>query len=85
LDEISSPVSGELPRNQPRTYKEKDAAPPKRDLYALIRDHRHEKGNEKLLGLWNEVNTIPEWVNWDQIARGQEVFYRYAGVALTAV
>jgi len=85
LDEISPPISSELPRNQPRTSKEPDATLPKRDLYALLRDHRHGEGNEKLLELWNEITDLPDWVDWDQIARGQEVFYRYAGVALTAV
>ncbi|PTU21153.1 hypothetical protein P175DRAFT_0248081 [Aspergillus ochraceoroseus IBT 24754] len=24
-----------------------------------------------------EINTVPEWVDWDQIKRGQEVFFRY--------
>ena len=85
LDEISPPVSVELPRNQSRTSKETNTIQPKRDLYALIRDQRHKAGNEKLLEIWNEVNDIPDWVDWDQIARGQEVFYRYAGVALTSV
>jgi hypothetical protein len=56
---------------------------PKRDLYALLHDHAFD--DEKLGQLWNEVNTVPDWVDWDQIARGQDVFYRYGGVALTTV
>ena len=84
LDAISPPASGELPRNQSRTSaKEGKEEPPKRDLYALLRDHASE--DEDLKQLWEEVNTIPDWVDWEQIARGQEVFYRYGGVALTAV
>ena len=35
--------------------------------------------------LWKELNTIPEWVDWDQISRGQQVFYRYGGAALTGL
>ncbi|KAF7870498.1 hypothetical protein EAF04_004242 [Stromatinia cepivora] len=56
---------------------------PKRDLYALLRDHSSE--DEKLGELWEEINTIPDWVDWDQIGRGQEVFYRYGGAALTGL
>lgn len=56
---------------------------PKRDLYLLLRNHRSE--HPKLQELWDEVTTIPEWVDWDQIARGQEVFYRYGGATLTGL
>lgn len=84
LDAISPPSTGELPRNRSRLpTKENTEPPPKRDLYALLRDNA--ASDEKLGELWTEVNTIPEWVNWDQIARGQDVFYRYGGVALTGV
>jgi hypothetical protein len=75
LDRISPPITGELPRNRSRTQAKVDGDPPaKRDLYALLREHAPE--DEKLGELWAEVNTIPEWVDWDQIARGQDVFYR---------
>lgn len=80
LDEISPPLDSSLPRNK-KVPGEKDT--PKRDLYALLRDHASE--DSKLKELWTEVNTIPNWVDWDQIARGQDVFYRYGGVSLTAV
>jgi hypothetical protein len=84
LDKISPPATGEIPRSQSRVAsKEKADPPPKRDLYALLRDHHHE--DEKLGELWSQINDTPEWVDWDQIGRGQEVFYRYGGAALTAV
>ena len=83
LDRISPPLSSELPRNQSRAPGEKGETKPKRDLYALLKEHH--LGDEKLGELWNEVNTIPEWVDWEQISRGQEVFYRYGGASLTAV
>jgi hypothetical protein len=76
LDAISSPVKAKLPRNQSKQKVD-------RDLYALLRDNASK--DEKLGELWNQVNTIPEWVDWEQIERGQDVFYRYGGVALTAV
>jgi hypothetical protein len=55
----------------------------RRDLYELLRDNASEGG--ALGELWDQVNNIPDWVDWDQIARGQDVFYRYGGPALTAV
>lgn len=82
LDEISPPFDSQLPRNQNRSTN-KAASLPKRDLYSLLQ--KHELEDEKLHQLWTEVNTVPEWVDWDQIARGQDVFYRYGGMALTAV
>ncbi|OQV07083.1 hypothetical protein CLAIMM_11567 [Cladophialophora immunda] len=55
----------------------------KRDSYALFCSHHHK--NDKLQQLWDQVNTIPEWVDWDQIARGQDVFYRYGEANLTGL
>lgn len=57
--------------------------PPKRDLYVLLRDHHKE--NEKLQQLWDEVTTVPSWVDWDQISQGQEVFYRYGAAVITGL
>jgi hypothetical protein len=59
------------------------SARPKRDLYVLLRDHRHE--HEKLQELWEEVTTTPVWVDWDQISRGQDVFYRYGAATITGL
>ena len=55
----------------------------KRDLYALLREHA--AADETLGQLWTEVNTVPPWVCWEQIARGQDCFYRYGGPALTGL
>ncbi|KAL2850305.1 hypothetical protein BJY01DRAFT_261584 [Aspergillus pseudoustus] len=49
--------------------------PTKRDLYAVLRENY--RTNPKLEELWAHVNTVPDWVDWDQIRRGQNVFYRY--------
>ena len=91
LDDISPPDEGALPRKVKRMSegsnpsKKEDTANvrPKRDLYVLLR--QHSKEDETLGRLWREVNTIPEWVDWDQIQRGQDVFYRYGGAALTGL
>jgi hypothetical protein len=50
------------------------------DFYSLLRDNH--ASHPKLEELWNEVNTVPEWVDWNQLSRGQDVFYRYGGACL---
>ena len=91
LDIISPPSRSALPRNS-GIYTEEgikkgktDAGhnSPKRDLYMLLREHA--TSDEVLGTLWKEVNTVPDWVDWGQISRGQEVFYRYGGPALTGL
>ena len=52
----------------------------KQDLYILLRDHSNS--DKSLSELWQEVNNVPSWVCWEQIARGQECFYRYGGPIL---
>jgi hypothetical protein len=92
LNAISPPVNNALPRNngqQPTsldetTEEKKDSLPiPQRDLYALLKEHHAT--DPKLSQLWEEVNTVPPWVDWAQIERGQDVFYRYGGPALTGL
>lgn len=46
-----------------------------KDLYTLLKNHADE--DPKLQELWTQVNTVPEWVDWKQIQRGQDVFFRY--------
>lgn len=92
LNHISPPQTAALPRNASREVPKKarrddenddTTSTPKRDLYAILRDNAGK--DEKLEALWKQVNTIPDWVDWEQIARGQEVFYRYGGASLTGL
>ena len=94
LNIISPPQKGVLPRNQihrpsPKSVagteeETKEPLPiPRRDLYALLEEH--QASDPKLAELWKEVNTVPDWVDWGQIKRGQDVFYRYGGPALTGL
>lgn len=48
---------------------------PTSDLYEILRKHHEE--DPALQRLWEEVNNVPPWVDWAQIQRGQEFFYRY--------
>lgn len=95
LDAISPPQRGMLPRSNTELEKsakpsesipakaENAHIPPSRDLYLLLRDNA---GRDETLGrLWKEVNTIPDWVDWDQLVRGQDVFYRYGGANITGL
>ena len=55
----------------------------KRDIYNLLEKHAAE---DPVLGkLWKEINTVPEWVDWEQIARGQRLIYKYGGQILLGV
>ncbi|TGZ84635.1 hypothetical protein EX30DRAFT_4850 [Ascodesmis nigricans] len=54
-----------------------------RGLYQTLEE---EWENDPAIGkLWRQVNEIPEWVDWEQIERGQEVFYRYAVAMIYAL
>ncbi|KAK5112106.1 hypothetical protein LTR62_004448 [Meristemomyces frigidus] len=62
------------------TQKMKDAP---RDLYVILQDHLDN--DELLQRFWKEATTVPAWVDWEQIARGQDVFYRYGAANLTGL
>ncbi|KAL4944654.1 hypothetical protein BDV06DRAFT_220057 [Aspergillus oleicola] len=76
LNELSPPDKYRPKAGEPATKA------PKRDLFALL--EKHAKDDPKLEELWTEINTVPDWVDWDQIKRGQEVFFRY-GMAILNV
>lgn len=60
-----------------------DNKPFKKDLYNLLQDHVDE--DPKYQELWAQINTVPEWVDWAQIQRGQDVFFRYGLPILNVV
>lgn len=67
----------------PSADDDTDKRPFKKDLYGLLRDHTEE--DPKLNELWTKINTVPKWVDWDQIQRGQDVFFRYGLPILNVV
>ena len=85
LDRISPPPRSQLPRNQNEEPRKPPSgvSTPTRDLYILLKEHKDS--DPKLSELWNQINTVPPWVDWHQIQRGQDVFYRYGGAALTGL
>ncbi|KAI5305408.1 hypothetical protein KEM56_004526 [Ascosphaera pollenicola] len=46
------------------------------DYYTLLCETHHT--DAALTRFWTDVHSVPSWVNWPQIARGQEVFHRYS-------
>lgn len=93
LDELSPPQKVTRPSHNSQfdpkpsddtpAKQENENVPPPRDLYALIQEYADK--DAKVGQLWQQVCTVPEWVDWEQIARGQDVFYRYGGANLTGL
>ncbi|RMZ79970.1 hypothetical protein DV738_g3081, partial [Chaetothyriales sp. CBS 135597] len=84
LNEISPPTAPAVRHTEPpRQSPSAGDQPAKRDLYLLLEAHRDQ--HPKLQELWTEVTTIPPWVDWAQIERGQEMFYRYGGATIVGL
>lgn len=47
--------------------------PRKVDLYKTLKSIALGKEDPVVTKFWEDVHTVPEWVNWDQIKRGQDV------------
>lgn len=74
------PTTESIPDTPSASIAQNSNPRPKRDLYALLRDNFST--DPILEELWIQANEVPEWVDWNQISRGQEVFYRYGAPAL---
>ncbi|KAI0873860.1 hypothetical protein GGS24DRAFT_501330 [Hypoxylon argillaceum] len=85
LDEIIPPHAKPPPKdvNTEGAMELGEEKKTRRDLYKLIQEHAPK--DEKIGNLWTEINNIPEWVDWDQIERGQKIFFRYGGPAMTTL
>jgi hypothetical protein len=78
LNEISP-----IPGRDTTKNEESTSTPAKRDLYVLL--EKHHDDDLKIKEFWDEINTVPDWVDWEQINRAQEVFYRYGMPVLNVV
>ena len=67
----------EIGNAQTASAGEKGAAAPRRpDLYATLKEHH---GDDAVLRrFWEQTHAVPDWVDWEQLRRGQRVFYRYS-------
>jgi len=52
------------------------------ELYTILRDHHQE--DPTLESFWQELHSVPDWVDWTQIERAQRFFARYALANSTA-
>ncbi|KAI8635656.1 hypothetical protein F5Y19DRAFT_408649 [Xylariaceae sp. FL1651] len=50
------------------------------DLYQLLAENH--ASHDDLQTLWTQLHTVPDWVDWEQLERGQRFFYRYAAANL---
>ncbi|KAI0867401.1 hypothetical protein GGS24DRAFT_485765 [Hypoxylon argillaceum] len=50
------------------------------DLYQLLAENH--ASHDDLRDFWTQLNTVPDWVDWEQLERGQRFFYRYAAANL---
>lgn len=57
-------------------------SPAKPDLYTVLKDHHEDDGI--LEEFWNELHSVPDFVDWKQIERAQRFFARYAVANSTA-
>ncbi|KAI0542035.1 hypothetical protein GGR58DRAFT_334341 [Xylaria digitata] len=86
LEEIMAPPSARPPsddENIEGAAKPDGEKKPRWHLYELIQEYAPM--DEKIGKLWTEVNTVPAWVDWDQIERGQKIFFRYGGPAISTL
>lgn len=66
----------EIHQREQEARKQRGDQPAKLDMYATLQaNHPHD---ETLSKFWTQVNTVPSWVDWAQLERGQRFFYRYA-------
>jgi hypothetical protein len=84
LDKIEPPAAASFApkKNIQETYEPKDKKH-SRDLFKLVK--QHATADEKIGKFWEDVNAVPDWVDWEAVERGQKVFWRYGGPCLTAV
>lgn len=49
------------------------AAGHREDLYESLKNAALANEDEELTKFWHDIHNVPDWVDWDQIKRGQEV------------
>ncbi|KAI1189512.1 hypothetical protein F5B17DRAFT_391335 [Nemania serpens] len=50
------------------------------DFYQLLAENH--TSHDDLRDFWAQLHKIPDWVDWEQLERGQRFFYRYAAANL---
>ena len=60
------------PKDEPQDSETPRQLRPKRDLYRLLESHVEH--HPKLQELWTQLNTVPVWVDWEQVQRPKTLF-----------
>ena len=58
------------------------AASLKKDMYETLESMAKSKEDEIVNKFWKDVHTVPIWVDWDQIKRGQDVKLTKYGLSI---
>lgn len=76
-DELGSAAAKHLQEIARKTQEDGNSQVPfQTDLYDILR--QHHANDEILANFWTEIHEVPDWIDWEQIKRGQAFFYRYA-------
>ena len=75
-DELGSRALDKLLEESKQTVPTQGCPLPRKDLFATLEEF-HDS-DAVLRQFWNETMSIPSWVDWEQIQRGQRFFYKYA-------
>lgn len=76
-------ISSSSSKPQPQNGAPTECPMSQTDFFTLLETHHHKFPS--LSTLWDQLTTVPAWVSYAAIARGQAVFYRYAGPAVTSL
>lgn len=53
------------------------------DLYELLKENY--ANDDVLRQFWEETHTVPDWVDWEEIEKGQAFLYRYLAPNITGI
>lgn len=75
-DKLANDVLDRLDELSPPTDQPPKGCPMhSRDMYSLVKQYAD---SDKTVGkLWEQVTEVPDWVDWEQIRRGQKLVYQY--------
>jgi hypothetical protein len=61
----------------------KEAGEKRPDLYTVLKENY--ANDSTLTEFWEETHSVPDWVDWEEIERGQTFLYRYLAPNITGI
>lgn len=74
-DSLGSEVLERIQKHKIAYGKATTGPASREDLFTTLKALALSGEDEVINKFWHEVNTIPDWVDWNQIKRGQDVRY----------